>query len=128
MFAAIIPIATLLAQYAPQLVGVARLAGIAGSPQIVTAVTTAIDVVEKLVPLAIQGAKEALPTLRNVIATLRGVAGTPAEQLDRLDAIEATIDANWDEALAKAQAEDAAAAKGLTADHIDRGAERERRG
>jgi hypothetical protein len=64
-----------------------------------------------LLPAIVQEAKDLAPTVKNIIATLRGNAATTPEQLDQLDAIEAPIDAAFDAAATAALAEDAAAEK-----------------
>jgi len=71
-------------------------------------VVSAITSLEALVPAIIQEARDLLPTVSNVITTLKGNGGTTQEQLDRLDALEAVIDADYEAALAAAKAEDAA--------------------
>lgn len=72
-------------------------------------VITIVDQLEALVPAVVQEAKDLVPTLKNVITTLRGNADTPVEQMDRLDVIDAKIDADYNAAHQAAQAEDAAA-------------------
>ena len=60
-------------------------------------------------PSIIQEVKDLAPTVKNIIATLRGNPATTPEQLDQLDAIEKPIDEAFNAALAAAEAEDAAA-------------------
>lgn len=86
--------------------------GVAGSA--VSAVGTVgkiIAMLEALVPALISEAKDLYPTVKDIIATLKGSSHITKEQLDSLDAIETKIDADFDTALAKAEAEDAAVAK-----------------
>lgn len=94
MLAALPSIIALIAQYAPMAISVTG------------GVKTAIDVIEKITPLAIQEYQDLLPTLKNAIATLKGSNGISDEDFDRLDSIEATIDAAWDVEKARVQKED----------------------
>lgn len=77
----------------------------------VSLIAKVIGLLEAIAPTVIQEAKDLYPTIKNMIATLRGSSNITKEQLDQLDTIEATIDADFDTALAAAMAADAAAAE-----------------
>lgn len=74
------------------------------------AVAQAIKIVEGILPAipgAIQLAKEEIPVIKGIVATLRGNSATTRLQMDDLDAFDARCDAALDAAIAKAEAEDA---------------------
>lgn len=76
-----------------------------------TAIQKVINVLAVGVPAAIKTARESIPEVKRTIESLRGNANITAEQLEELDAIEASYDANYEAASAKAKAEDEAAGK-----------------
>lgn len=92
---AILPLLAAIAPTAP--------VGVAG--QIISALAT-------LAPIAMQEAKDVLPSIKNIITGLRSNGEVTKEQLDQLDSIEAVIDANFDDAAAAAAAADEAAGQG----------------
>ena len=71
--------------------------------KIITALVAAL-------PSIIQEVKDVGPTIKNLIASLRGNPASTPEQLDQLDAIEKPIDDAFDAAAKAATDEDAAAA------------------
>lgn len=71
-----------------------------------------ISAVASIAPVAIQEAKDVLPSIKNIITALRSNGEVTKDQLDQLDAIEATIDSNFDAAAAAATAADEAAGLG----------------
>lgn len=97
MFALALPsIVTLLAQLAPMLTTS-------------SAVGTAVDAIVALTPVITKTAPVLIAQVKSIIDTLRGNSEITPDQLAALDAAEAAIDAAYDEALAAARAEDAAA-------------------
>jgi hypothetical protein len=66
-----------------------------------------ITLLEQVVPVILQGAKSLVPIVKNIIASLRGSGVVTADDLDRLDAQEALLDADFDAAADSATAEDA---------------------
>lgn len=60
----------------------------------------------QLIPLAVKEYQDVLPMIKNIIAALKGNNEVTTEQLDQLDEMEAQLDAAFDAAAAKAQAED----------------------
>lgn len=87
----------------------ALLSDIAPGLAAASSIAKVIDALVALIPAVIQYAKDLYPTIKNVIATLRGNAAITSEQMDQLDAIEAKADADFDAAVAAAEAEDKAA-------------------
>ena len=75
---------------------------------VASAAVEIISWLEQLVPLFITGAKDLYQPIKNVIADLRGNPALTKDDLDKLDAYEAQIDAKFDAAAAAAEAEDAA--------------------
>ena len=78
------------------------------APAVSTAGTIAkiISSLVALLPALVKFAQDLIPTVKGIIATLKGADGVTPEQLKELDDIEAKIDADYDEAAAKAAAED----------------------
>lgn len=72
-----------------------------------------ISALEMLVPVAVRYAKDEVAVIKNVILDLKSSGATTPEQLDRLDALAAKCDGDYDEATADANVadgQDAAAA------------------
>lgn len=91
---ALVPVLlALLAQVAPSL----------GTPAVATVVTTLIQ----LLPTIIQIGGDLVPPIKNIIAALSANPAATAEQLDRLQALDAQIDAAFEAAATVAEAEDA---------------------
>lgn len=88
---------------------IALFAEIAPAVSTASAIGNVISTLTALIPAIVQEARDLIPTVKNVIATLRGSDAVTPEQLDQLDAIEAKLDADYDAASAAAKAEDAAA-------------------
>lgn len=80
------------------------------APAISTAGTIAkiITALAALIPALVKYAQDLIPTVKGIIETLRGADGVTPEQLEELDAIEAKIDADYDEVSKKAAEEDRA--------------------
>lgn len=76
-----------------------------------SAVGAAIEFISAVLPPSVQLAKEGIPVIKSVIASLRSNGSTTKEQMDQLDVLDAQCDARLDAAIAKAEAEDAAAEK-----------------
>lgn len=74
-----------------------------------SAVGTAIQFITTVLPPAIQLAKDEIPVIKGVIASLRGNGSTTRAQMDELDALDALCDARLDAAIARAEAADKAA-------------------
>lgn len=68
-----------------------------------------IAALEAWVPIIVAEYKALAPIVTNVIAALRGNGDVTPAQLDQLDAMEAQLDAAFDAAEAKAEAEDGSA-------------------
>lgn len=66
----------------------------------------------QVIPALGQYKEDVTPTVKNIINTLKGNAGTTAQQLDELDKLDAQCDAIFDEALKNAEGEDTAANDG----------------
>lgn len=62
------------------------------------AVQSAITMLTNLLPILIKEYNDVLPSVKNIIAVLKGGKIT-AEQLDALDALEAKIDSEYDDAV-----------------------------
>ena len=88
---------------------VALLAEIAPAVSTSSAIGNVIATLTALIPAIVKEANDLIPTVKNVIATLKGSDAITPEQLDALDAIEAKIDADYDAASAAAKTEDDAA-------------------
>lgn len=88
---------TLLAQAIPQLAGAN--AGL---------ITQIINGLIALVPLLVKEYNDAIPFIKNVITLLKNHNAITPEQLQTLDVLEVQIDAAFEDAAAKALAEDAA--------------------
>ena len=71
-----------------------------------------INALTTLIPIIVKEAQDLAPIVKNVIAALRGNGSITTDQLDQLDAMEATLDAGFDASSTKADAEDAAATTG----------------
>ena len=74
-------------------------------------VTQIISALVAALPSIIQEVSDLGPTVKNLIATLRGNPAITSDQLDQLDTIEKPIDDAFDAAATAAAAEDAAASK-----------------
>lgn len=74
-------------------------------------VGAAISFMVAILPPAINLAKEEIPVIQSIIATLRGNKTVTTAQMAELDALDAQCDAVLDAAIEKAETEDAAAAK-----------------
>lgn len=96
MLAIAAPIVALMAELAPLI-------------STTTAIGHVISVLTALVPAVITTANDLGPTIKNMIANLKSNAAVTPAQLDELDAIEAKLDADYDQASTAAGAEDAAA-------------------
>lgn len=90
---------------------VALLAQVAPMITTSSAVASAVDAIVALAPVIAKTAPALIATVKGIINTLRGKSVASKEQLDALDVAEARIDADYDEALAAAKAEDKAAAE-----------------
>lgn len=84
----------------------------------ISTVTTQASVIAKVIgalteilPLLVTLGKNLVEPVKNIIAALKENSATTPEQLDALEAFDARVDADFEAALAKAEAEDAAAAK-----------------
>ncbi len=66
-----------------------------------------ITLLEQVIPVIIQGAQSLVPIVKNIIASLRGSGVVTTDDLDRLDAAEALLDADFDAAADAATAQDA---------------------
>lgn len=73
------------------------------------AIGSAIRLAASLLPPAIKLVKDEVPVIKAALATIRGNALTTKEQLDEIDALDAQCDAAFDDALARAESDDAAA-------------------
>jgi hypothetical protein len=69
-------------------------------------VTATVEAVAAYTPIVIAEYKALKPILSNAIETLKANPHTTAEQLVNLRAMNAQVDADFDEALAKARTED----------------------
>lgn len=87
----------LIAQIMPYVTGASAAVGTVGK---------VIALMESIVPPLIQEGRDLIPTVKNIISTLRGASTATKEQLDQLDAIEAKIDAGFDAAAGAAETED----------------------
>lgn len=67
---------------------------------------TVVSTLTQLVPILIDGYKDALPSVRNIIESLRGNDDVTDEQWLALDAIEVLIDAEFEKAAKAAEEED----------------------
>jgi hypothetical protein len=63
------------------------------------AVTTIIGTLIQLVPIVIKEAQEVLPAIRNIIAALSANPATTDEQLATLKALDADVDAAFEDAV-----------------------------
>lgn len=72
-------------------------------------VAKAVDQIGALVPVVIESYKDLLPAVQSSIKALRGSGSITDEDLAKLDAYEAQVDAAFDAADARAEAEDSAA-------------------
>ena len=79
-----------------------------------SAIATAIDPLIALIPILVEGYKDLLPSVLNIITALKDSGGITEEQWAALDALSAQYDADFQSALAAAKAEDAAASAGST--------------
>lgn len=93
---------TVIQAILPLLASIAPSASTSVAGQIITALAT-------LAPIAVQEAKDVLPSIKNIVTGLRSNGEVTKEQLDQLDSIEVVIDANFDDAAAGAIAADEAA-------------------
>ncbi len=74
-----------------------------------------IDGLATVLPIVVQTAKNLAPVVKQTIAILRDNEDVTPEQLAALDAFEALIDADFDDALASARLMDAAVAAAAAA-------------
>lgn len=72
-------------------------------------VGAAISFLVAIAPPAVELAKAEIPVIKSIIATLRGNKSITQAQMDDLDKLDAQCDAALDAAIAKAEADDAAA-------------------
>lgn len=77
-----------------------------------TVVTAAVDQIGALLPVVIKEYKDLVPLVQSSIKALRGAGSITDEDLAKLDAYEAQIDAAFDAAAARAKAEDEALGQG----------------
>lgn len=89
--------------------GLAFLAEIAPSITSSTAITSAIKFISAVLVPGIELAKEEIPVVKAIIATLTGNKTTTVDQMAQLDALDAQCDAALDAAIASAEAADSAA-------------------
>jgi hypothetical protein len=87
----------LLAKLAPTIAGQAGPVGIIIS-----------EIVQAL-PVLVEAGVEAVAQVRDILATLQADPATDQAQLDQIEAANALVDKAFDDAAAKAEAEDAAA-------------------
>lgn len=73
-------------------------------------VGTIISVIGEVLPIVVKEAQDLAPIISNIISVLRDDAEITPDQLAALDAFEAVIDADFDDAAAMALANDAAVA------------------
>ena len=64
-----------------------------------TAIQNGIALLTGLVPVLIKEYRDVLPYVQNIISVLRSGDDITQEQLDELDALEATLDSEWDAAV-----------------------------
>ena len=93
MNVAVTALLALLAQWAPAL----------GTPAVSQLITALIE----LLPTLVQLGEDLVPAVKNIIAALSANPATTAEQLDRLQQLDAQIDAAFEAAATAAEAEDA---------------------
>jgi len=93
MTAIITPLLALLAQLAP------------GATT--TVITQVINILVALIPILIQSYKDLLPSVQNIITALQSSDEITDDQWDALDKLSAQYDAEFQAALAAAEAEDA---------------------
>lgn len=91
---------SILAKLAPTVAGMAGPVGI-----IVSEIMTAL-------PVLAEAGIETLTQVRDILATLKADPATDQAQLDQIEAANAAVDKAFDDAAAKAQAEDDAAGQG----------------
>lgn len=72
-------------------------------------ITLAINILTALIPILIQEYQALLPSVQNIITVLQQSDDITDEQWDTLDAMSAQYDADFQAALAAAEAQDAAA-------------------
>lgn len=88
---------------------IALLGQVAPSLTATTAIASAIKFVSTVLVPGIKLAKDEVPVIKGIIATLRGNKTVTAEQMAELDQLDARCDAVLDSAIEKAEAEDGAA-------------------
>lgn len=74
-----------------------------GTPAVAELITALIQ----LLPTLVQLGEDLVPAVKNIIAALSANPATTAEQLDRLQQLDAQVDAAFEAAAAAAEAEDA---------------------
>lgn len=84
----------------------ALLPNLGGNVSLIGKIITAIT---SLIPIIVQEYKDLVPIVKNIITALKADPSTLPAQLDALDEAEKQLDADYDDAFARAQAEDAAA-------------------
>lgn len=65
-----------------------------------------INTLTEVVPLVVKEYEDVAPFVKNIITALKNGSEVTQDQLDQLDALEAQIDAAFDDAWAKVQEED----------------------
>lgn len=68
-----------------------------------------IDALTKIIPLLIKEVDDLVPMVKNIITALKGNPATTVEQIDQLKTLDQQTDDAFEAALAKAEADDAAA-------------------
>jgi hypothetical protein len=95
---ALIPLVLSLIQHALPLLG--------GSAP---AIAKVVDVVVAVTPTVISTYKDLKPIVTNIVQTLKSDPATARAQIEKLEAVEAQLDADFDDAADKALADDKAA-------------------
>lgn len=73
------------------------------------AISKVVDVVVAVAPTVIETYKELKPIVASIIRTLKSDPATARAQIEQLEAVEAQLDADFDDAADRALAEDKAA-------------------
>lgn len=89
----------------------AILSQISGLTSQASVIAKVIAALTELLPLLVALGKDLIVPVKNIIAALKDNAVVTPEQLDALEAFDAKVDADFEAALAKAEAEDEAATK-----------------
>ena len=88
---------------------IAFLAEVAPGLSTATAVVKAVDQIGALLPVIVKEYKDLVPIVQSTIAALKGNGSVTDDDLAKLTAYEAVIDAEFEAAAEKARAEDEAA-------------------